>query len=138
VFYKFDPLHKILRYKIDFLEWINVGPALLKCCSSFITVLSIINSLIIRYKYCPNRNSKDAHPLEIGSSSSGHKIQDASVGGLWLENQIRCRAAPCNAAPDSFDHFEIHANSNLKVLTCISKWSNEPYFVLRGSGSDSN
>jgi hypothetical protein len=45
--------------------------------------------------------------------------------GAWPHgNQICCRAARCGAARGPFDHFEIRANSNLKVLTRISKWSN--------------
>jgi hypothetical protein len=43
-------------------------------------------------------------------------------------NQIRCRAIR-----GPFDHFEICANSNLKVLTRISKWSNGPRASLHGS-----
>jgi hypothetical protein len=36
--------------------------------------------------------------------------------GVNIGNQIRCRAVR-----GPFDHFEIHANLNLKVLTRISK-----------------
>jgi hypothetical protein len=45
---------------------------------------------------------------------------------ILIRIQIRCSATPCNAAHGPFDHFEIHANSNLKILTRISKWSNGP------------
>jgi hypothetical protein len=44
----------------------------------------------------------------------------------WI--QIRC----C-VARDPFDHFEIHANLNLKVLTRISKWSNRPRTAVHGA-----
>jgi hypothetical protein len=47
--------------------------------------------------------------------------------------QIRCYAAPCSAARGPFDHFEIRANSNLKILTRISKWSNGPRAALHGT-----
>jgi hypothetical protein len=54
------------------------------------------------------------------------RIGSHYLGGGCNRNQISCHAARCGAAPDPFDHFEIHANSNLKVLTRISKWSNGP------------
>jgi hypothetical protein len=47
--------------------------------------------------------------------------------------QIRCCAAPYSASRGPFDHFEIHVNSNLKVLTQISKWSNGPRAALHGA-----
>jgi hypothetical protein len=48
-------------------------------------------------------------------------------------NQIRCRAAPCSAVRNPFDHFEIRPNSNFKVLTRISKWPNGSRAALHGA-----
>jgi hypothetical protein len=47
--------------------------------------------------------------------------------------QIRCCAVSCSAARGPFDYFEIRANSNLKVLTRISKWSNGSHAALHGA-----
>jgi hypothetical protein len=40
--------------------------------------------------------------------------------------------ATCSIIHGPFNHFEIRANSNLKILTRISKWSNGLYTALHG------
>jgi hypothetical protein len=59
----------------------------------------------------------------MNNNKKGSWVRDRERWETW-GIQIRCCAAPCSAARSPFDHFEIRANLNLKVLTRNSMWSN--------------
>jgi hypothetical protein len=51
----------------------------------------------------------------------GLRIVIQSPSYMLESDPLSCSAAPCSTTRGPFDHFEIRANSNLKVLTRISK-----------------